>query len=393
MLEGIKVLDLTRVLAGPYCTMLLASMGAEVIKVEPVTGEEGRTYGPPFVKGQSALFLSANRCKKSLALDFLNQTGRQILNRLIALSDVVVQNFRPDFIRKAGLGFDDVAKINSSVIYCGITGYGDESDYRNKPVSDSIIQGASAFMFSSGEEGDQPIRCGAAVIDIPTGIVAALAILGALYERIKTGGPKKLSITLFDVSLNMQLNRWAEFIAESKNPPRELNPRLVVPARHFKTRDGTYITISAVNDKFFREICRVLNRSELAENPKFKRQEMRVENRLELIPIFEQIFEKLDLAEITARLDSVDVPWSVVRDYEEVYSDPILRQRFKENLHPKIGQWIFPPLPFDLAGGKFANRPAPMLGENTRQILKEIGYKDDYISKLSQEGNILIADE
>jgi crotonobetainyl-CoA:carnitine CoA-transferase CaiB-like acyl-CoA transferase len=371
--------------------MMLAYMGAQVTKVEPIQGEEGRQFGPPFVNGESAIFMNCNRNKLGLALNFLSEEGREILNNLIANSDVLVHNFRPDFTEKINLDYENIVSINPNIVYCHITGYGNQSEYRNKPASDSIIQSSSAFMYSSGEENDPPIRCGAAVVDIPTGITASTLIVGALFEREKTGGPKRIDISLFDVSLNIQINRWAEFIAEGQNPPRELNPRIAVPARQFKTKDGVYITISAVNDKFFRKICHVINKPNLADDPKFSKQRIRIANRKELIAIFEEVFASYDSAEIIKVLESVDVPWAKVSDYKEVYSDPLLRQRFQKVVHPKAGEWTFPPIPFNLDGNTTQNRPAPTLGQHTKEVLRSMGYDEKYISELLDK-EIIYAD-
>ncbi|MCK4285994.1 MAG: CoA transferase, partial [Candidatus Lokiarchaeota archaeon] len=255
-LEGIKVLDLSRALAGPYCTMMLADMGAEVIKLEmPGRGDDSRAWGPPFIEGESAYFMSVNRNKKSLTLNLKKEKSKEIIHKLIKQSDVIIENFRPGTMEKLGLSYNEVKKTNPEIIYCSISGFGQDGPYRLLPGMDQVLQGMGGLMSITGESGGSPIKVGVAVADIAGGMFAAFAIMIALYNKEKTGKGQIIDTSLLDCQIAWLTYRAGSFFASGEIPkPLGSGHPVIVPYQAFKAKDA-YINIAVGNDQLWQKFC------------------------------------------------------------------------------------------------------------------------------------------
>src|SRR5512147_247819 len=284
-LQGIRVLDLSRVLAGPYCTMVLGDLGADVIKVESPDGDETRTWGPPFVNGESAYYLCVNRNKRSIVVDFKTTEGRDIINRLIRQSDILVENFRPGSLARFSLDFESASALNPNLIYCSITGFGQTGSLRDKPGYDFMIQATGGLMSITGEPDGEPMKVGVAVADLFAGQNAVIAILAALQARTQTGKGQHLDISLFDSQVAMLANVASSYLISGNLPKRYGNAHAnIVPYQSFQASDGWFV-IAVGNDKQFAKMCEVIGKLELINDVRFTTNSARVQNRDELLPI------------------------------------------------------------------------------------------------------------
>jgi len=283
-LEGIRVLDLSRALAGPYCTMMLADMGAEVIKVEmPGTGDDSRSWGPPFVEGESAYFMSINRNKKSITLNMKSEKSTGIIQRLIKQSDILVENFRPGVMEGLGLSYETVKEMNPRIIYCSISGFGQDGPYRMLPGFDQILQGMGGLMSITGEPGGPPIKVGIAIADISGGMFAAYGIVVALYKREKSGRGQMIDISLLDSQVAWLTYRAGDYFASGEIPqPVGTGHPVIVPYQAFKAKD-VYINIAVGNDQLWEKFCKAIGLERLLDDPKFATNAKRVENREEIV--------------------------------------------------------------------------------------------------------------
>ena len=289
-LHGIRVLDLSRVLAGPYCTMVLGDLGADVIKVESPEGDETRGWGPPFASGESAYYLCVNRNKRSIVLDFKTEAGRAILHELVKRSDVLVENFRPGTLARFALDFDSVAAVNPNLIYCSITGFGQTGPLRDKPGYDFMIQAMGGLMSITGEPEGEPMKVGVAVADLFAGQNAVIAILAALQARAQTGKGQHLDVSLFDSQVAMLANVASNFLTSGNLPKRYGNAHAnIVPYQSFQASDAWFV-VAVGNDKQFEKLCQVLGKGELARDPRFAANVGRVENRDELLALLQLVF-------------------------------------------------------------------------------------------------------
>ncbi|MGE5642118.1 MAG: CaiB/BaiF CoA transferase family protein, partial [Byssovorax cruenta] len=282
-LNGIRVLDLSRVLAGPYCTMVLGDLGAGVIKVESPEGDETRGWGPPFAAGESAYFLCVNRNKRSIVIDFKTQEGRNILHKLIQQSDILVENFRPGTLARFSLDYESASMLNPKLIYCSITGFGQTGPLRDRPGYDFMIQAMGGLMSFTGEPEGEPMKVGVAVADLFAGQNAVIAILAALQARTQTGRGQHLDISLFDSQLGMLANVASNYLVSGNLPKRYGNAHAnIVPYQSFQASDAWFI-VAVGNDKQFEKLCGVIRKLELASDPRFTTNADRVKNREELI--------------------------------------------------------------------------------------------------------------
>jgi crotonobetainyl-CoA:carnitine CoA-transferase CaiB-like acyl-CoA transferase len=362
---AIRVLDLSRVLAGPYCTMLLADLGADVVKLErPGSGDETRSWGPPYAGGEAAYFLSVNRGKRSVALDLARPEAHEALLRLARGANVVVENFRPGTAERLGAGYERLARENPKLVYCSITGYGDE-----RPGYDFMVQADSGLMAVTGEVDGEPMKVGVAVVDVLAGYAAAAAILAALLE----GGGGRIEISLADVARSALVNLAQNALVTGEEPPRHGNAHAsIVPYQTFDTADAP-IAVGGANDGLYRRLCIALERPDLADDPRFATNSGRVEHREELIGELGRVFTERSADAWVERLEAAGVPVAKVRGVLEALAG----HTFTVD-HPAVRPLPLVPSPLGAAA-----KPPPLLGEHTREVLAEAGYADPEIDALT----------
>jgi len=376
-LEGIRVLDLSRVLAGPLCTMTLGDLGADVWKVEnPAHGDDTRTWLPPSVGGEATYYLSANRNKRSIAMDLKSARGQEIVRAMAGKADVLVENMKLGTLEGMGLGWDKLNALNPRLIYCSISGYGRRGPSAHLPGYDVIAQAESGLMAITGEPGGGPLKHGMAIVDIATGFNATQAILAALFSRERTGKGQFIDMALLDTGIAMLANTGTGFINTGTQPPRWGNAHpTIVPNQVFKAADGDFV-LGCGNDHQFRLLAqRVLDRPELATDPRYARSRDRVANRHELVPLLAGIFAAEPAGHWLALLEAAGVPAGQVRDLDAVFYSPdaTARQTVRRQPHPTIGEvaTIASPLRLEATPPSY-DRPPPLLGQHTRELLGEI---------------------
>jgi crotonobetainyl-CoA:carnitine CoA-transferase CaiB-like acyl-CoA transferase len=387
-LEGITVLDLTRVLSGPYCTMMLADLGARVIKVEqPIKGDDTRAWGPPFVSGESAYFLSINRNKESITLDFKNREGRAVLDELLAKADVLVENFRPGTLTKIGLDYDSVSPRHPRLVYCSISGFGQTGPRSGEAGYDAVMQGEGGLMSITGMPDGPPIRLGVAIADIVTGMFAAQGVTTALFARERTGRGQHVDVAMLD-SVAALLTYQAGIYFATGNAPGRLGNRhpTIVPYETFRARDGDFV-LAVGNDDQWRRFCEIAG---LPRDERFATNRQRVTAYNELRPLIEERLGKETRGHWIQALTSVGVPCGSVRDLGEVFADPqiLARQMSVEVDHERLG-------PLRVVGSplKFSDTPAairtapPALGAHTdRVLIEDLGLSPDRVRALRAQG-------
>ncbi|MFZ3124092.1 MAG: CoA transferase [Acidovorax sp.] len=387
ILSGITVIDLSRLIAGPYAAMVLADLGARVIKVEAMTGEEGRHFGPPFYGESSVTFMACNRGKESIALDIRTPAGRTVLERLISKAQVLVHNFRPDFAEAQALNYDAVRRINPSLVYYMVSAFGEQGDYRLKPAVDSVVQGMTGAFYASGEEGDPPIRIGLPIIDVASGMCGALGVLAAVMHWQQTGQGQRVELSLVDTMFNFLAGKVGEYAIERREPIRSVNLPIAVPSRHFRGADGAWFSVSVVNEGAFKRFCAVVERPEWLTDPRYQRNAARIANRTALLAELEAIFITRPAPAWVAAFEAADIPCGPVNTVSGAMADPVLAARFVE--HPEMPGLPLIPFPAQLAAGmrKIGDMPAPpALGQHTGQVLGELGYGAPEIAQLVRDG-------
>ncbi len=371
-LSDVVVLDLSRVFAGPYCTMMLGDMGATVIKVEqPGKGDDTRQFGPPYIAGESAYYLGLNRNKRSITLDFRNPEHKRRLLELIETATVLVENFRPGTLERQGLGYEALHALNPGLIYCSISGYGQDGPYANRPGYDFVAQAESGIMSVTGEVDGEPQRVGTPVGDISAGMFACMSILAALYVRKSTGKGQHIDISLFESAVSLLGNVSANYLISREEAVRYGNGHPnIVPYQAFRTRDG-YIVVSCGNDRLYQSFCHLLGRDDLASDPRFISNPQRVRNRKELIPILQDLFLQRDSADWLAELRATGLPCGPINTVSEVFNDEQLQARsfIWQCEHPTAGtiQLSGSPMRFSETPTRLYKAP-PLLGEDNEEL-------------------------
>jgi crotonobetainyl-CoA:carnitine CoA-transferase CaiB-like acyl-CoA transferase len=374
-LHGLKVIDLTSHLAGPYCSMLLADQGADVIKVErPDDGDDARRM-PPFVKGQSSPFMLWNRNKRSIALDLKQERGRDICRDLARGADVFIENFKPGTAARLGLGFDALAALNPRLVYGSISGFGQTGPYSERPGFDLMVQAMSGIMSVNGPEDGPPHRLPLAICDIGAGMFAAIGILAALQARARTGRGQHVDTSLYEAGISFGLYEAAHVFATGERPARLGQAhRGGAPYQVFRTKDG-WVTIGPNTQPLWRKFCAALGRPELAQDARFKDNPSRVANRPALAALLQEVLGQKPTAYWVDLLNTAGVPVGPVQTYDEVFVDPqaVAREMVAKIDHPTAGPMRTLGIPVKLSETPGAlRRPAPLLGEHTEEVLAEL---------------------
>lgn len=392
-LEGTIVLDLSRVLSGPYCTMLLADLGARVIKIErPGRGDDTRAWGPPFVGGESAYFLSANRNKESVTLDLKHPAARPVVDRLLARADVLVENFRPGTLDAVGFGADAVTAAHPRLIYCSISGFGQSGPRRDEAGYDAVVQAESGLMSITGDADGPPFRLGVAIADLATGMFAAQGILAALIARGRTGRGQRLDVAMLDAAASLLTYQAEMFLTAGITPQRMGNRHpTIVPYETFAAADGTFV-LAVGNDALFQKLCEVIGRPDLASDPRFATNPSRVEHRDALRPPLADAFLRWTRRELVERLNAAGVPCGSVRSVAEALVDPQLAARDMIVVveHPTAGDLRVLGTPLKLSDTPAVVRTAPpLLGGDTDRVLSgELGFGAEEIAELRAAGAV-----
>ena len=395
-LEGIRVVDLTHVLAGPFCTMILADLGAEVIKVEPPVGDDSRQFGPFIeeVNGgtQSGYFISINRNKKSICVDLKTPQGKEILKKLISMSDVVVENYRPDTMRKLGFSFEELKKIKSDIVYCSICGFGQDAlpEYATRPSYDMVAQAYSGLMSITGPEGGPPCRVGTSVGDIVAGHQAAIGILAALQYRDRSGVGQHVDISMVDGLVYILENAICRYtiLNEIPRPLGTAHPT-ITPFQAFEAEDE-WVVVPIGNDSLWAAFCKAIEKTELIDDPRFKTNPLRCRNKSELIPIIQEVIKQKKAAEWFEIFEAHKLPYSPVNSIDKVVNDPNINYRnmIAEIEQPRVGKMRIVGTPFRLSETPGEVREhAPLLGEHTEEVLMGLlGLSKDEVASLNRSG-------
>jgi len=389
-LAGVRVLDLTRVLAGPYCTMFLGDLGAEVVKVEqPGVGDDTRGWGPPFSGGESAYFLCINRNKKSITVDFKSKEGVALIRQLSERADVLIENFRPGAMDRLGLGEKELRAANPKLIYASLSGFGADGPMSDVPGYDLIVQAWGGLMSITGMPDGEPTKVGVAIIDLVAGLMLGKAIAAALFAREKHGVGQKIDTSLLEAEVAALINAGSNYLIGGKVPGRWGNAHpTIVPYQSFQTADG-FLVLGVASETIWRRFCPAIGRAELAADARFAKNANRVENRAALIAILAELFRTRDTATWLGLLNDAEVPCAPVQTIDQVFNAPQVRHR--EMLvtvdHPTAGTVPMAGIPVKFSATPASVRlPPPLLGQHTEEVLASwLGMGDKEITELKRK--------
>lgn len=387
-LSGIKVIDLTRILSGPFATMTLADLGADVIKIETPAGDDTRQWGPPFIEGESAYYLSVNRNKKSIVLNLKEEKGKEVFYKLVKDADVVVENFRPGTLKRLGADYDTLKEINPGIILASISGFGQTGPYAQKPGYDVLAQGMGGLMSVTGEPGRPPVKAGFSIADIGTGMWAIIGILAALRERDRSGKGQWIDVSLLDTIISWQAYFAGNYFAteEDPEPLGGAHPN-IVPYQVFEASDG-YFILAVGNDQLWQKCIDAIN-DDVLRDEKYATNPGRVKHREELVKLLNDKFKEKTVRDWVAIFEEVKIPVGPINKLSDILNDPHVKERemVVEKDHPVIGQLKMLGIPVKLSRtpGEIKTVP-PALGEHTDQVLKELGYSDADIAALKEAG-------
>jgi formyl-CoA transferase len=392
-LSGYRVLDLSRILAGPYGAMMLGDQGAEVIKVErPGTGDDTRTWGPPFAGGESAYYLCCNRNKKSIAVDLKSPAGVEVVKELAKVSDVLIENFTPGLMKEFGLDYETFREINPRLVYASISAYGQDGPYRDRPGYDMVLSAVGGLMFITGEQDGNPCKVGVAITDVLTGVYASGAITSALLWRERSGQGQHLDISLLDVQVSGLANIASNYLVAGREAKRwGTAHESIIPYQVFRTKDRP-IAIAVANQKLWVNFCKLIGKQEWVDDPRFESNPKRVENREVLLPLLDDVMEQKTCDEWMELFVEAAIPCGPVNDMQHLFADEQVQHRdmIAEIPHPTIGTLRLGGIPI-----KYSETPAairlhpPLLGEHTDEVLAEVlGYPPENIEALKQQGAI-----
>ena len=389
-LSGIRVLDLSRILAGPYCTQILGDQGAEIIKVErPGVGDDTRTWGPPFAGGESAYYMCLNRNKKSITVDMKKPRGVELIREFIKVSDVIIENFTPGTMARFGLEYEKVKEINPKIVYCSISAYGQDGPYMKRPGYDMVLSAVGGLMWITGPKGGEPCKVGVAITDVTTGIYASGAIVASLFWRERSGKGQFIDAALLDAQVSALANIGSNYLVAEQEAKRwGTEHESIAPYQVFPTKDHP-VAIAAANQKLWVKFCQVLGKEEWIEDPRYITNPKRVENRAELIPAVGEVMKTKTCDEWVAALVEASVPVGPVNNMERLYNDPqVLHRGMVQHVkHPTIDNLRLSGIPL-----KYSETPLtidlhpPLLGEHTDEILNDVlSYNDDQIKQLHSD--------
>ena len=399
-LKDIRIVDITRAMAGPYCTMMLGDFGADVIKVErPGSGDESRGWGPPFVgeaygpyPGESAYFLSANRNKRSLTVNFKDPSGIEIIRKLVKVSDVFIENFRTGVLDKMGLGYDELNQGNPGLIYCSVSGYGRTGPYKERPGYDAIVQAEGGLMSITGPKEGPASRVGIPIIDITSGMFAASAILAALYERRESGLGQHIDISLLDTQAALLANVASNYLVSGEPPERVGNAHPnIAPYEPFQAKDKGFV-LGAANQRQWEKLCDTIQRPDLKIDPRFQTNQERVKNRTELLQTLNGVFKEKNAQEWLDQIQEAELPCGPINTVPEVFNHPQREARglVQEVEHSTAGMISLTGFPYKLSRTPAEIHQAPpRLGEHNQEILVDLlGYSRAEMNEMAEKGII-----
>ena len=391
-LDKVRVLDLTRALAGPYCTMMLGDCGADVVKIErPGTGDDTRGWAPPYIGDQSAYFLQINRNKRSMTLNLQHPEGRELFLRMAKEADVVVENFTPGVMQRLDIGYETLKALNPRIVFCSVSGFGQTGPYAAKPAYDQIMQSVSGLMSVTGEPDGPPVKTGIAVTDIGAGMLAAYAIMTALFHRETTDSNEGqyIDISMLDLQVSWLTYVTGYYFATGENPKRfgAAHPNLV-PYQTFVCQDGRYISVAVGSERLWERFCNAMGREDLFAHADYARNGDRVRNRSKLVSILEEEFLSKPAAQLAKQLEEGGVPCAPINQVSDVLTDPqvLARDMVVEIPHPTMGtvKQSGVPIKFSKTQSSIDRHP-PLLGEHTEEILTQLGYGAADITRFKEQ--------